>query len=474
MTKKIPDCLPHPASYRDPSGFVFRAAGLYYRQVNRSYAADYEWLFQSGLYKTLTEKGLLIPHSEVEAEEDLPGYPGSLPGQSDRYKILLPQQLSVISYPGEWSPSQLKDAARLTLQVMHIALEHGMILKDATPLNIQFREGSPLFIDTLSFEKYDPSLPWVAYRQFCECFLYPLYLQHYLATGIHKILSAWPEGIPAAVTARLLPLKSRFRSGVWLHVLLPGKVRNDRLPGDRPLSFNKNKLLHLTSHLRDSIEGLNTSHTNPSTWNNYYRETIISPSYLAAKDTLFRSFTGDIDFRSALDLGANDGYFSKILAEKEASVIAVDSDWQCINNLYQFTRQHPGMDILPLCVDIADPTPATGFNNAERASFTDRMPADLVVALALLHHLALGRNLPLSKIAAYLATLTRTWLILEFIPLTDPKARDLIRNRKDFSTPYEKTVMEAEFEQYFVIERQVSIPGTERTLYRMKKITVTA
>jgi hypothetical protein len=467
MIKKMPDYLPHPASYRDPAGFVFRAAGLFYRQVNKSYAADYELLIQSGCYAALTEKELLIRHKEVDVPDDLPAHP-------DRYKILLPQQLPIISYPGEWSPSQLKDAALLTLQVMHIALDHGLTLKDATPLNIQFRGGRPLFIDTLSFEKYDPALPWIGYRQFCECFLFPLYLQHYLAMGVHKIIGAWPEGIPAAVTARLLPLRSRFRPGVWLHVLLPGKVRHDRLPGDRVLSFSKNKLLHLTGHLRESIKRLNISHTSPSTWNNYYRETIINSSYLAAKETLFRLLTMDLDFHSALDLGANDGYFSKILAEKSAQVVAVDSDWQCINNLYQFTRQHSGMDILPLCLDIADPTPATGFNNSERASFTERMPADLVVALALLHHLTLGRNLPLSKVAAYFAIVTRTWLILEFIPLTDPKARDLIRHRKNFSMSYEKAVMETEFGRYFSIERQKPIPGTERTLYRMKKITVTA
>jgi hypothetical protein len=252
-------------------------------------------------------------------------------------------------------------------------------------------------------------------------------------------------------------------------VLLPGHVRHDRLPGGRPLSFNKNKLLHLTGHLGDSIEHLNTSHTSPSTWNNYYRETIISPSYLAAKETLFRSFTGDIDFHSALDLGANDGYFSKILAERQAPVIAVDSDWQCINNLYQYTRQHSGMNILPLCVDIADPTPATGFHNAERSSFTDRMTADLVVVLALLHHLVLGRNIPLSRIAAYLSELTETWLILEFIPLTDPKARDLIRNRKNIYASYGTAELEQQFSRYFTIDRQSPIPGTERNLYRMKK-----
>jgi hypothetical protein len=456
----MPDYLPHPASYRDPSGFVFRAGNLYYRQINRSFSTDYDQFLGSGLYKTLTEKGLLVPHHEVE--EDLTGHP-------DRYKILLPEQIPFISYPNEWSPSQLKDAAMLTLQILTIALEHDMILKDATPLNIQFRRGQAVFIDTLSFEKYDPTLPWVAYRQFCECFLFPLYLQHYRPAGAQKIVGSFPEGIPASVTADLLPSKSRWRLGVWLHVLLPARVRQDSLPGGRKISFNKNKLLHLVANLGNTLERLNTSSVSPSTWNNYYRETIISSAYLAAKEKHFRALTDGLLFRSALDLGANDGYFSKILAEKKVPVIAIDSDWQCINNLYQYTRQHPDKDILPLCIDIADPTPARGFDNAERASFTDRMPSDLVAALALIHHLVLGRNIPMSRIAEYFSTLTHTWLILEFIPLTDPKAKDLVRNKRNFLPAYDPSTLEEQFSRFFTIDQQLPIPGTERVLYRMRK-----
>ena len=459
MIKKIPDYFPHPASYRDPSGFVFRSNGLYYRQVNRSYADNYEFLMSSGLYTALTKKGLLVTHSEVS--EDLTGHP-------DRYKILLPQQIAPISYPGEWSPCQLKDAALLTLQVLYISLNHGMILKDATPLNVQFREGKAVFIDTLSFEKYDATLPWVAYRQFCECFLNPLFIHHYLQNGIHKIFAAYPEGIPAAMTARILPRKSRFRLGVWLHVLLPGKVRHDRAPGRMP-AFSRQKMLHLAANLEDNIRKLNVSEVSPSTWSTYYRETIISSAYLEAKERCFRDLISDIDFSVALDLGANDGYFSKILAEKEGQVIAVDAEWQCINNLYQFTRQHTTMDILPLCVDIANPTPSQGFHHAERLSFTERMPADLVVVLALIHHLALGRNIPLPQIASYLSALTQECLILEFVPLSDPKAAELIRNKTGPTITYDVDTLEQAFLPYFQIEQQLPIPGTDRVLYRLKK-----
>lgn len=458
----MPEFTPHPASYRDPSGFVFRKDGVYYRQVNRSYSPDFELLMQSGLYAALAQKELLLPHSEID--EDLTGHP-------ERYKILLPEQVPLISYPDEWSPSQLRAAARLTLQLLRIGLDHGMVLKDATPLNIQFHRGKAVFVDTLSFERYDPVQPWVAYRQFCECFLYPLYLNHYLSIGTHKLSGAYPEGIPADTTAALLPWKSRLRLGIWLHVLLPARVRNDALPGGRQPVFDKTKLLHLTDHLGQIVEGLKTRTGNPSHWKAYYGDSILSPAYLRAKDELFRAFIDDISFSSALDLGANDGYFSKILAERPVTVVAADSDWHCIESLHQYTLQHPKHPILPLCVDMADPTPARGFANAERSSFTDRMPADLVTALALVHHLVLGRNLPLDKIAAWFSLLTRTWLILEFVPLTDEKARELARHKTGAHHHYDLSSFERHFRPYFSIAKRAVIPGTERVLFLMKKNT---
>ena len=308
----MPGYLHHPASFRDSAGFVFRANGVYYRQVNQSYAADYDLLMGSGLYKTLTEKKLLLPHTENT--ENFTGYPLW-------YKTLHPQQLSFISYAYEWCFDQLKDAALLTLRIMKLAVEHGMILKDATPFNIQFIKGRPVFIDTLSFEKYDTTKPWIAYRQFCECFLFPLYLEHYLKTGIQKILSNYLDGIPVGVTAKLLPVKSGFNMGVWLHVYLQNNIKKDKEAG-RQASFDKRKLGHLVDHLESIVKGLSVKESAPSTWSNYYRETILSQDYLKEKEALFRSFIDGLDFSTALDAGANDGYFSRILARKNAAVIA--------------------------------------------------------------------------------------------------------------------------------------------------------
>jgi hypothetical protein len=466
----------HPASYRDPAGFVFSVDGVIYRQVNKCYSSSYDRLHQSGLYDRLTGKGLMIPHTEVTPDLAISEDGCKIALSADSYKILQPQQIRRISYPSEWGPEQLKDAALLTLKIQLLAMDNGMTLKDATPFNIQFLNGQPIFIDTLSFDGYEPAKPWIAYRQFCECFLFPLYLHHYAGTGTDKISIAWPEGIPAAVTARMLPFKSRLNAGAWLHIFLQAGVSSRKTAdtgaklrfstGDN-LRFSKAKLTNLIEHLQSVINRLGPGSKSPSAWSNYYDETILGKDYLEEKQKLFRRYLQHLDFADSLDLGSNDGLFSKILAETGKPVIAVDADWQCIDKLY---RNHiPG--ILPLCVDLANPTPSTGFRNAERASFTDRAAADLVVALALIHHLALGGNIPVTLIADYFNQLTKKHLIAEFIPAFDPKAAALIARRQTSPPGYDLGHFETAFNRNFQIEQKDAIAGSERVLYLLKKRT---
>jgi SAM-dependent methyltransferase len=195
----------------------------------------------------------------------------------------------------------------------------------------------------------------------------------------------------------------------------------------------------------------------------------MSQAYLQGKEKLFREMVAAIDFGSALDLGANDGYFSKILAEKKARVIAVDDQWTCVGTLYRAAAAGPDGDIYPLCVDITDPTPASGFAHAERSSFSERAQCDLVVALAVVHHLVLTRNIPFGLLADYLALLARQWLIIEFVPLSDEKASALVRDKPGFHKPYDAAGFEEQFGSLFAIERKEVIPGTERVLYLMRK-----
>ena len=418
----------HAASFKDPSGYIFQEDGLFFRQVNQSFASEYEYLISSGLYQSLVDKKLLLAHKELNNPvNDSPGH----------YKTLLPEQIPFISYPYEWSFDQLKDAALLTLRIARISLKKDMMLKDATPFNIQFHNGLPVFIDTLSFEKCDFSRPWIAYRQFCETFLFPLLLEHYMQIDVQKWLSVYLEGIPVKTTAALLPMRSRLNLGVWLNVYLQNNIQSKGSSGSVKSTYGKEKLLRLLEHLTSIIKKINISASMRSTWNNYYEETILSQEYLKAKEEIFRGLIDEIRDCRVLDLGCNDGYFSKIIAEGNNKIISADFDSQCINRLYNLLKAEKRTDILPLCIDISNPPPATGFRNAERQSFLERIPSDAVTALALIHHLVLGKNILLADAARLFSELTKKWLIIEFVPLQDEKAQQLIANKSSFHEPYD-------------------------------------
>jgi ribosomal protein L11 methylase PrmA len=450
----MPDITIHPASFRDPSGFVFQWNNTYYRQVNKSYANDYDMLMGSGLYQHLLDKKLVIPHTETDE---------IIADQETWYKTLKPYQVPMITYPYEWCFEQLKDAALLTIKIVKASLDYGMIIKDATPYNIQFVDGRPMFIDTLSFEKYDASKAWVAYRQFCNMFLFPLYLEHYLKTDIQKTLIVYPDGIPVDITSKLLPLKSRTSVGVWLHVYLQNTISRNSGSRKDEERFNKRKLLNLVSHLETTTLNLRSRNLT-SVWKNYYDETIISKNYLHEKEKIFRKLIANLELKSALDLGANDGYFSKIIAEKGTQVIAVDNDSRSICGLYESKNKN----ILPLVMDVANPSPATGFANRERLNFFKRINTDAVVALALIHHLVIGRNISLHMLAEWFSNISNQ-LIIEFVPRDDEKVKQMLASRKDVFTNYTASAFESFFNRYFTIKHKEQVPGTTRTIYLMEK-----
>ncbi|HUQ66251.1 MAG TPA: hypothetical protein VM101_08855 [Flavitalea sp.] len=450
----MPDTITHPASFRDPSGFVFQWNGDYYRQVNKIYADEYDRLMQSGLYHHLTSSGFLLPHAETEA---------IIADKNKWYKTLHPKQVLFITYPYEWCFSQLKDAALLTINILKASLDHGMIIKDATPYNIQFINNHPVFIDTLSFEKYDDSKAWVAYRQFCNMFLFPLYLEHYLKTDIQKTLVVYPDGIPVDITSKLLPLKSRTSVGVWLHVYLQNTITRNASSKKEEEQFSRKKLLNLVSHLESIINNLKNRNRGLG-WENYYSENITGKNYLQEKEKIVTSMISTLDVHSVLDLGANDGYFSKIFAERGCNVVAVDHDSRSICSLYESGVKN----ILPVVMDVANPSPATGFRNNERPAFLKRMNTDIVVALALIHHLVIGKNISLHMLALWLSEFAGK-LIIEFVPREDEKVQQMLASRKDVFGDYTPHNFELVFGRYFFIHQKHPVQGTHRTIYLMEK-----
>ena len=455
--------LPLPASYRDNDGFVFEYDRKVFRYIHPQYYTPYNQLMQSGLYNQLTAKKWLISHEEIPAEVDF-GFSNG--------KVLLPEQIPFISYPYEWSFAMWQDAATITLNIASAALKSNMFLKDATPFNIQFLKGEPVFIDTLSFKIYEEGKPWIAYRQFCECFLAPLLLMHYCNHDSYKIFTVYPNGIPLKILTTLLPKKCKWNLNVYLHIYLQDKISgNKRKKSNAGLNFSKQKQEILLKGLKDLVCKLSPKKSK-TTWDDYYTDTIIGQDYLNAKNKLVQMCLSKITFSTIIDLGANDGYFSLLYKNTEKQIVAVDGDANCINDLYCKIRDQKITNILPCINTLNTPSPAIGWNNNERLSFSKRMKADLVMALALVHHLAIACNVPFSLIADWLEEMGK-FLLIEFVPKTDEKVQLLLQNREDVFDDYTKENFELTFSKKFQIIFQEKITGTERFLYLMKRINET-
>ena len=451
----------HPSSYRDPSGFMFEKEGVLYRQVNTVFKEDFDLFINSGCYGHLTGKKLLIAHKTIQ--ENLTGSP-------EWHLTLLPEKIDFISYPYEWSSEMLRDAALLTLQLAKETISFGLILKDATPYNIQWHKGTLIFIDTLSFEKYNETEPWIAYRQFCECFLGPLLLMHYSKTPLHQLQLAYPEGIPLTIIKELLPAKSRFSLYTYLHIHLHAGIALKKNNTTAVKSaFSKQKLLNLINSLESLIKKLKFPHRQ-SAWSEYYDEASKRNGYLDEKKKIIEQWLNQLTgIHKAIDLGANEGEFSQLLATKNINVIAADFDPWCINSLYLKNKLSGTQNIQPLIVDLSNPSPAIGVNNEEHASFLQRCHADLVMALALIHHLVIGKNIPFEKMAAFFSQ-AGNYLIIEYIPKQDEKIQLMLKTKKDIYLSYSEQNFENAFKRKFEIKEKQVIGATGRILYLMKRI----
>jgi 2-polyprenyl-3-methyl-5-hydroxy-6-metoxy-1,4-benzoquinol methylase len=450
------------ASYRDPAGFIFKKEDRIYRQVNKSYSLHYDHLMSSGLFRHVTDKNLMVSHSEIQ---DVVYDPVNW------YKTLLPEQISFISYPYEWSFDQLKDAALLTLELVKESLGYEMILKDATPFNVQFYNGKSVFIDTLSFEVYEEGKPWVAYRQFCENFLAPLLLMHYQQIEMNKLLQLYPNGIPLQMVASLLPFKARFNMGALLHVYFQSGYKNNstsnKNASNGQLKLSKNRLLAIIDSLRSTITKL-TLKREVTTWENYYSETVLNGEYVIEKSQIINQLLSKIKVKTAIDLGANNGHFSKLLASNNITIVSSDIDPNCINQLYLDNKQKNVTNIQPLIIDLAVPTPAIGWANQERESFWERCNFDLSLSLALIHHLAIGRNISLDQIADQFSKISQ-YLIIEFVPKSDPKVQILLENREDIFDEYTLEGFERIFQHYYTVIDKQPVTDTHRMLYLLEK-----
>ena len=452
------------SSFRDPAGFMYVADGTLFRQVNNAYRAHYDLLMHSGLYQALVANEWLVPHEEVDR-----------PAVSEAYRTLEPQTVPYVSYPYEWCFSQLKDAALLTLDIQILSLSFGVVLKDASAYNVQFIGSRPVFIDTLSFETYEDGAPWVAYRQFCEHFLGPLALMAHCDVRLRQLLGRFIDGVPLDLVANLLPLRTRARFGLLAHIHLHARSQErhrDDAGSSQPLripKLSKPRLLALMESLRAAVRGCRLPKRR-SEWSDYYEETNYSDEAMLAKETLVRRLIEETAEPGGLihDIGANTGRFSRLVAGPQRYVVSHDIDELAIEYNYREGRRLRSKAVLPLVLDLANPSPAIGWALEERSSALERISGGTVLALALVHHLAISNNVPLPDLAALFGRLAKT-LIIEFVPKEDSQVRRLLATRKDIFPGYTLAAFEAAFSRVFEITQRHAVPGTSRMLFAMRR-----
>ena len=456
------------ASFRDPSGFIYERDGQIYRAVNRSYAADYDHLMSSGLYEALTSKGLLVTHDEVEA-----------PGESSRdlYKTLRPERIPFVSYPYEWCFGELRDAALLTLRLQKLALAHDMTLKDASAYNIQFANGRPIMIDTLSFAKYEEGAAWVGYRQFCQHFLAPLALMSRRDVRLLDLMRLHLDGVPLDLAVSLLPTRTWLSRGLLMHLRIHAKYQRDyegkgesasaQPSNTRPRPLSRKALGNLIEDLRGVTRKLGWEPSGTE-WAEYTSGDSYEEDSLAHKQELVRAHVERTRPGVVWDLGANTGVYSRIAAEAGAQVVSFDVDPACVERNYQNVRKEKLRSILPLRLDLVNPSPSQGWAHEERSSLVARANADCVFALALVHHIAISNNVPLEKIASYFAKLAKT-LVIEWVPKSDAKVKTLLATREDVFPSYTREGFEAAFETVYKTLEATPIRGSERVLYLLER-----
>lgn len=435
---------PHPASFRDPAGFVFEEDGILLRAVHPDAAADVEHFFNSGLYDDLVAVGLFVRHEPQPAADRLP----------KGWLAFRPARLPVIGYACEWSHGQLRAAALATLEIERLASRHGMTLKDASSFNIQFAGSRPVFIDLLSFTRSSSERRWIPYRQFCEHFLAPLAMRRYLK-GSEVLGAASLAGIPIELASRCLPLRSWFNVGALLHLHLhacSAGAAEHSTASRQQARGTRQPSAAFRSQLIDSLERAVKSleiATTTSIWSQYRGNNTYSTESAQVKRSFVEEAIKRAESRRVLDLGANDGHYTHVVASLGVPCTAVESDPVCCEAIHATSATSPHADLVnTLRVDLANPTPAHGWAHAERASFVERLQCDMTLSLALIHHLSIACHVPFTHISSLLARLG-PHAVVEYIPLDDPMVMQLLAARSGVTDAYLSTLTEDAFRAAF-------------------------
>jgi hypothetical protein len=456
-------------SFRDRHSRVLRSDGRIIRVLDETAAADWQALTKSPFLRDAMQRGSVVATREIDlAQAGTPDPRWVLALEHDRIPFL--------SWPYEWSFGMLKDAALLHLQLLDESLDAGFTMKDGSAYNLQWKGAKPCFIDLGSFERWRSGEPWAGYRQFCQLMLFPLLVQSHLDIDFQPLLRGSLEGLDVGFVNNTFGLSRRFRRGVFAHVYLQsaltnrlGDTKRDIRKDMKSAGFNQELVKSNAKRMRGLIEKLSWRRSQ-SEWGDYTKEHNYSYDDHQRKAEFVRDAAARENPELCWDMGANTGQFSAIAAEYSEQVIAADIDALAVERHYQHLKSHGPNNILPLVYNVADPSPGLGWRGIERQALEERGRPELILALALVHHLVISANLPMSDLIAWLASLTKRALVIEFVAREDEMVKRLLRNRDDQYDDYQPGFFKTCLERHFVIEASLTVNQGNRILfYCLKK-----
>jgi ribosomal protein L11 methylase PrmA len=464
-----------PGSFRDPDSRVLVGPDAVYRVLSERGLADWEALAGSQVFSAATAEGTLVGTEQLPDGEGLDGAASEVLA-TEPAAVLRHERIPFVSYPYEWTFGMLKDAALLELDLLLAALDEELILKDATPYNVQFRGAKPVFVDVGSFERLREGEPWAGYRQFCMLFLFPLLLQAHKDIPFQPWLRGSIDGItPTEAAAVFSSFRDRFRKGVFAHVRLHARLerRYEARKGDevkqelKKARFSTKLIKGNALRLRNLVDKLHWK-AGDTAWTDYRGTCTYTDDDAAAKQAFVRGTLDAVSPRTVWDMGANDGAYSRIAAERADSVLAFDLDHATVDALYRSLKEEGNEKILPLVANLADPSPGLGWRGRERRPLEARGTPDLTLGLALIHHICITANVPVAEFIDYLRSLDAA-LVIEFVKREDPMVELLMSGKAEGTHPdYDISNFERLLEERFSVERREELPSGTRTLYEAR------
>jgi len=475
---------PPAPSFRDPAGGCCSLDGRVLRFVAADALPEFEAFLQTRCAREFTARRQFVSarrleEAEIAALRASPELPPQFKAQPAG-AVFEHERIPFAGYPPEWPPEMLWAAGRLTLELARTALAEGFGLKDATPHNILFRGSEPVFVDALSFERRNPADPiWLPEAQFVRTFLLPLLAHRRWGLSLADVFTTRRDGLEPEEVYRFCGPLEKFQPRMLSLVSIPTWLSRKTSPDDRKiyrpqLLADPEKARFILESLFQrrarALDALQPAAQRNSVWSDYMATHSYDDPAFAAKENFVAEVLREFRPARVLDAGANTGHFSALAAQAGAAVVAVDLDAACVGALWRRAREQK-LNLLPLVVNLARPSPALGWRNGECPSFLDRAGGafDGVLMLALIHHLLVTERIPLDEILRLAYEVTRSLLVIELVEPQDAMFRRLTRGRESLHAALDTNMFEQACAPYFEIVRSLALPGTRRRMYCLKR-----